>query len=397
MAAPLLAPQLARAPSHPIVPTWLGCDLVTGAIICELPQLNPQGPIGRRLGAPSNASFSLALTPRLDPAWIAGTQPGRSLIVCVVDDVPIWSGIIIGPRERGSANAATLTTVTPEGYLDRRYVGDHPEADNAPYWQTAATLLADAQGTNAIFTIDAPADLTPTITTPAYASTDDQTAWDALTAIMEGGYPEVVIDTVWRDASQTSVQLVARIREHVGYWDLSTGPRAVFDLPGCVTAYSQTESYESGHGANSIMAEGLGQSSDRITSGLIQATAEYAAGWPIWGYRWSPSQAASSQAALTTQAYQALALMVEGSTIWQAACAASQAPRAGIDFDLGDRVGLSVSPADALAGWPGSPGHPQGVDVQCRAWGWDLDVSVQGETTSDVLTPILAEDSEGGF
>lgn len=382
---------LARAAPRPIVPTWLGCDLVTGSIVAELPQLSPQGAIGRRLGETVAATFNLELDASVDPGWVAATQPGRSMIVCVVQGTPIWAGIVIGPRERGSSTTVTITTISPEGYLDRRYVGNHAAAVEAD-WIVAEQLLGDAMGTNPMFSINLPPvlDGALSVSAPAYAATDDQTVWDALTALMEGGWPEVCIDVVWSDATQTAVQLLARVRDHVGFWNLSQ-PRVVFDAPGCLTAYSQIESYESGHGATSVLAEGNGQSSDRVTSPTTLATAELAAGWPLWEYRWSPSQASTSVPNLTAQATQAIRLMAEGSSIWTATAASARAPVPGIDFDLGDRVGLHVQPADPTAGWPGSPGHPQGVDVQCRVWGWDLD------TAAGVLTPILAEDSEGGY
>lgn len=388
-------PTLTRSTPRQIALTWLGCDLVTGKIVCELPQLTPQGPISRRLGETVNAQFNLELDASIDPGWSAATQPGRSMIVCVLQGQPIWAGIVIGPRQGGSSTTVTINTISPEGYLDRRYVGDHVENDSILAVDAAAMLLGDAQGTNSFITIDAQG--SQTLATPAYAGSNDQTVWASITALMESGYPEVCVDVEWTDTTQTAVQLIARVRDHVGYWDLASGPRAVFDLPGCITTYSQIESYESGKGATSVLAEGNGESTSRILSPLTLATAELAAGWPLWEYRWTPQQASASEAALTLQATNAIGLMAEGSSIWTVAAAASESPLPGIDFDLGDRVGLYVAPADPTAGWAGSPRHPQGVNVQARAWGWDL-AAVATESGGDYsVTPILAEDSEAGY
>jgi hypothetical protein len=380
LGSPQRSAELLPAPAspHPIRATWLGCDLVSGQIVAELPSLAPQSSIGRRLGNYASATFDVEITPSLDLDWIGATQPGRALLVCVVADQPIWSGIIVGPRRGGSATTVTLTAVTPECYLDRRYVGTHTWQDVDEASDIAAGLLADAASNGIGLVVDAPSD--GTLASATYSDTDDTTIWSALSTLMGYGSPEVTIDTAWSSSAQTAVQLIARVRRRIGVQ--ATAPNVVFDLPGCVTGYVLTESYEDGKGATCARAAGLGEGSSRASSGDVLAATYLAGGWPRYDYRWTPSDAITDTALLRGHAQQALSLMEGGSHVWEITASAAHAPVPGVDFGLGDSVRVAVA---------SSPRHPAGVSAVSRVWGWDLDIR------GDVLTPILADDTEGGY
>ncbi|MGH9250262.1 MAG: hypothetical protein ACRD0W_12170, partial [Acidimicrobiales bacterium] len=96
---------------------FLGCDLVTGRIVEELPDLAPSGPLSALLGAYTSARFTLPLAvtgthggPPRD--WEGAVEPGRSMIVAVRDTVvlptatgqvvlppqPVWAGIVLKRR-----------------------------------------------------------------------------------------------------------------------------------------------------------------------------------------------------------------------------------------------------------------------------------------------------------
>jgi hypothetical protein len=71
--------------------------------------------------------------------------------------------------------------------------------------------------------------------------------------------------------------------------------------------------------------------------------------------------------------------MRTGASAWTVTAAASAAPRLGQDWALGDSIRLHVEPGAAL-------GHPDGVDLVARAYGWQLDAG------DNKITPVLLED-----
>jgi hypothetical protein len=158
----------------------------------------------------------------------------------------------------------------------------------------------------------------------------------------------------------------------------AASPEAVFDFPGCVSAYSLSESYEAGKGATIVTARGEGEGSSRLTSAAREATALIANGWPRWEYRYTPATGVTDPDQLNAHAIKTLALMQQGAQVWSIEAAASRAPRLGRDWFLGDTVRLAVER---------SPRHPQGTDLVARCWSWELDPG------AGRVRPILVEEN----
>lgn len=352
---------------------YLGCDLRTGRIAEELRALRPTGALSRRMGASTNTTFELALAgaPR---EWEAATDPARTLIVAVDEDtgLPVWSGIPL-PRAGGSASTAKITTATPEAYLERRY---------PTYSGTGVDLGTAMAGVCAPLLVQGPAltiDATSVGVSVDYtvADTDDKSVLSCLQeldALADVG--EWTIDTIWADAAQSAVQLVVRIRPLLGVQTAT--PAAVFDMPGCLTDYVLTESYERGKGATSVIARGEGQGASRLTSAAHTADALIASGWCLWEHRYTPATQVTDTGQLDAHAAQALDLLQGGSRAWTLAAATAAAPRVGRDWGLGDSVAIDIE---------SSPRHPDGVTAVARVYGWDI------SATGDQVTPILLEDA----
>ncbi|MFD8577140.1 hypothetical protein ACFV1H_17640 [Streptomyces virginiae] len=354
--------------------TWLACDLRTGRIAEELPALRATGPISRRIGSVTNTNLSLDLAGA--PAeWEAATDPARTLLVAVdrATAVPLWSGIPL-PRVGGSSNQATFTAASAECYLDRRY---------ATYSGTAVDRSTVMAGVAAPLLVDGPPfviDDEPTGSTMDYtvADEDDKTVLSTVQELDgQEGAPEWTVDTAWTTTAQTSVELILRIHPTIGIQPAI--PATVFDMPGCVSNYTLTESYERGRGATHVIARGDTQGGGRTSSSVHTADDLIAAGWCRWDHRYSPGPGISDVTQLDAHAAQSLALMRTGSRAWTLQAAASAAPRLGTDWALGDSITLAVAAGCA-------PRHPAGVLVTARAWGWELDAG------ADKLTPILLED-----
>lgn len=351
--------------------TWYGCDWPSGRIIAELPGVAVSGTLSRRLGTYTSATLTADLSART-PGWVAATQPGRTLLVACLEDVPLWAGIAL-PRSRGSAPTATTTATTAEAYFDRRYTPDLTITDDLA--TIAAALLATVQPTVPCLDIVATPIGAPA--TRAYADSDDKTVLANLTEIMSiGGGPEWTIDPMW-STDRTGFRLLARIGPRIG--SVTPSPMAVFDYPGPVIAYQQDESYESGKGATIVRATGAGEGATRAVSPTL--TSPYiAAGWPVYEYRWSPGSDIADLAILTAHATAALTLMQGGASAWSLTSSMAEGPQLGADWSLGDTVRLLVQPGT-------SPGHPDGADISARAWAWELDAA------AETVSPILVEEA----
>jgi hypothetical protein len=351
---------------------WYGCDLRTGGIVEDLPSLKPTGSLSRKLGVPTTLQFELALDGA--PAeWESATAPGRSLLVAVdtATDTPLWAGAVL-PRDGGTGNTVQLGAATLETYLDARYPGTQTllATDQA---SVISALVAPALTSGPPIIVDAVA----TGTTMDYLTSDgdDKTILSCLTEIMglDGG-PEWTIDVAW-NSGHNGFQFLLRVRKQIG--TQNTAPEAVFDYPGCVSEYVLSESYEQGKGATRVIARGEGEGSSRLTSGIQEATALIAGGWPVWEYRYTPASGVTDPNQLTAHATKTLGLMGQGAQVWTMQAVASRSPRVGTDWGLGDSVRLAVEH---------SRRHPSGTDIVARCWAWELDAS------ADRVRPILVEE-----
>ncbi|MDH6709740.1 hypothetical protein P3T27_006489 [Kitasatospora sp. MAA19] len=353
---------------------WLACDLLTGAVAEELPSLHPTQALSRHLGAVTALTADLYLggAPR---EWESATDPGRTMVVAVdtATGDPLWCGLTLG-RDGGSGTQVRLSAATPEAWLDRRYTGTYSATatDQAAIMAAVATP-ALASGPPIVMAT------TPTGISSDYsiADGDDRTILSVLQEIsgLSGG-PEWTIEPRWADAAHTRVELVLRIQAAIGVQ--SPQPDAVFELPGCVSEYALSESYERGRGATSVTARGDRADGVRATSATHTDTGLLAAGWGLWEYRWTPAQGITATDQLESHAAEALALMGTGSRAWSLNAVASRSPRLGSAWGLGDSVRLAVA---------SSPRHPAGVDVVARAYAWTLDPA------ADRVAPILLEDA----
>ncbi|MFJ2579960.1 hypothetical protein [Kitasatospora aureofaciens] len=356
----------------PVTLTWYACDLRTGRIAEELSALTPTQALSRRLGTVTSTRFELALagTP---PEWQSATDPGRTLLVAVdsTTGAPLWSGIPL-TREGGSADTVAIVASTPECYLDRRsttYSGTAVDLSTAMV-QVAQPLLTQGPP----FSIDSVA--SGTVGNYTVQDSDDKTVLSCLQELdAMSGAPEWTVDTTWVDAAQTAFRLVLRVRPKIGVQ--AATPEAQFDLPGCVTDYLLTESYERGKGATSVTARGEGQGASRITSAAHTASALLADGWCLWEHRYQPASGITDAAQLDAHATEALALMQTGSAVWTVNAAASAAPRLGTDWALGDSVAVNIT---------SSQRHPRGASTVARAYGWELDPE------ANRVSPILLEE-----
>ncbi|MFJ4738698.1 hypothetical protein [Streptomyces sp. NPDC088775] len=356
---------------QPVELTWYGCDLKSGRITEELRALSPSQPLTRKLGTSTTTSVQLALD-GAPKDWEAATEPGRTMLVAVdrVTEQPVGAWLTL-TRAGGTAPVLDLGGATPEAYFDRRYVAAYSGygVDQAAvFTNTGAPLLVSAPP----FVMDAPS--IGTTTTYSVDDSDDRTilsVWQELTA---GGGPEWTVDIAWA-ADGSGFVLPIRVRPQIGV--VTSTPDPVFDMPGCISSYTLTESYEEGKGATRVRAYGDGEGASRLRSDLLTADDLIAAGYCLWEHRYTPADGLTDPTQLTAHAREDLAAMRTGAAVWTVDAVASRAPRLGRDFGLGDSVRVQITR---------SPRHPQGASTVARCWSWQLDPG------ADAVSPILVED-----
>lgn len=356
---------------------WLSCDLVTGRVIAELPDLT--GSISRVIGAYTSTSLELPI-PLAGPAALgdlafAATEPGITMLVAVVNDIPTWGGIVL-TRDGGTDAALTLGCVSLEGYLDHKYVGDHTWTQRDAVSVIAAGLIGDANLEGIGLEVDAPT--SGLILDRAYLDQDDATVYRRLGELMqvENG-PEWTIDLDWADGTRQVVRKIIRVRPRIG--TANPRPDAVFSTRGGAnTRYRYREDYSGGRGANHILATSTGEGEDRPQS---DPAVDIRPGWPRWERRFSPSTAITSKPVLNNHATAELARRLWGAKTWTLETRWNADPRLNLAWRLGDDVAWD------LVGHR----HPQGVTGQGRVIGWELDMR------AGVVKPILWQpDDETG-
>lgn len=352
---------------------WLACDLVTGRITEELPDLRASGSISNVLGAITTAQFTLPIplpttaTGRFN--WVGATEPGRAMFVALNDqDQPFWAGRVI--RRRGGTGAVLqLGTESLEGYLDRRYIGDHEWTNQDDTSVIAAGLVGDADDEGIGFLVDAPA--SGQLRDRTYKDKDNKTVYRAmseLSGVIDG--PEWTIDLSWQNGDQLVIEKTVRVRPRIGVAAaepeavFETTSNAVFDTRGASEAqYDYDEDFTASKGANHVVAYSSGQGDSQPFSTPARDEDLLAQGWPRYEYRFQPSSSITNVSTLDSHAQARLATMRLGGRAWVIDARWSNYPRLGVDWNIGDDV------AWKLVGHR----HPDGVVGTGRAIGWDVD------------------------
>jgi hypothetical protein len=374
----------------PVV-TWLGCDLVTGRIVADLPDVT--GNISRILGQYTSTSLNLPI-PLAGPGTLGdlafqATVPGRTMVVAVVNGQPAWGGMVVR-RNGGTDGGMVLSCVTPEGYLARRRVRGHTfvQVDQATI---AAALAGDAGtilgvGSGIGLEVDAPA--SGVLRDRDYKASDRSTVYQRLQELSNViGGPEWTVELLWGDDTHTWVRKLLRIRNRVGV--ASADPTAVFETTaasvfesrsGNEARYEYDEDFTDGRGANYVVAYSSGEGDDQPASAPAIAHEELAAGFPVYERHWQPSSSITSQAVLDDHAASELQLRRNGARTWKIDARWNVYPRLNIDWRIGDDVAWKLF----------GHRHPDGATGQGRCIGWQLDPE------AGTVAPVLLDPTSDG-
>jgi phosphodiesterase/alkaline phosphatase D-like protein len=373
--------------------TWLSCDLATGRIIAELPNL--VGQVSRVLGAYTSSSLRLPI-PTVGHSGLSLIQkaalveqlstPAETMLVAVVNNVPIWAGIPL-VRRGGTPAQAEFSAVSLEGYFRRRFVRDHSWTQQDESSVILTGLVEDAQdipgvGVGISLLVDAPA--TGTLRTRTYHYSDHATVYERLRELMgviEG--PEWTIDIDWTDTTETAVAKIFRARKRIGITEESppavfqTTEQSIFSSIGSSNAiYTYTEDRTEGRYGNYQVAYAVGEGDDQPVSDPAIDTVALAAGKPIFERHWMPSSSITQVGTLNDHAAAGLDRLANGTNVFKIDAVWSQYPRYGVDWKIGDDIGWDLT----------GHRHPAGTVGKGRCIGFELDMQA-GTIAPLLLTP----------
>lgn len=345
---------------------WVGCDLVTGRMISDLNKMS--GAFGRRIGSYTSPSLSLPPDKPNAETLLTATQPGRTLLVPIINGLPAASYIPL-TRGYGDPGPMRIGSVSPEGYFERRKARAHVFVDSDSIATVAATLVKDSEdlfglGQGLGLLLDATA--SGKLIDRDYVPSDKMTIYSALRELMAEEGVEWTIDTVWRDEKQNSVALVCRLLPRIGRASAAvfeSKPSPQFDTRGAAAVtYTYNEDFSTGKWANYITAYGEGEGTDQPVSDPQIAKGLLSQGWPLVELDFSPGMNISKKTQLNSHARTQLKYRQLGTNTWSLMSKFDSFPKLVADYAMGDDVAWHVQ----------SDWHPNGVSKTGRVIAWDM-------------------------
>jgi len=365
--------------------SWVAVEVLTGNVLADLPDLNCENGEDLTLQSTMGQYDTLAAYLPLPTApvnWQRAVLPGAANLILLQDNLPVWGGMVIS-SDPSESDEVALSLVTLEGYLDRLYIGNETftamgQNDIVSYLITkyivGAGIPIRVQYVNGAGS--------GTARTLAYLDTDDKTIYSVVQAIaaLQGG-PEWTIGWEWQHNPER-ITPVFYIGDRLGAAATpGLSPNATFDMPGCLTAFSNLTDYTSGKGATDVMATSSGQGATRPQSAHQSVTDPLR---PRFEWRVSPATTTTDIPTLNSFAMGELAQLTGGTETIAMVADLNSAPKLGVDWNLGDDIGFQIGGLDAN-GHDTVPGFPGGFTGVSRAIGWDLQLSA-----TPTVTPIIA-------
>lgn len=379
-APPVMPVPPIRQPVARTTVTWVACDLATGRVIEELPEVI--GTISRVLGAYATGALTIPI-PRSGPAAVGirryeqATEPRRTKIVAIINDVPTWEGMVVA-RLGGNGAVGELSVATMEGYFDRRYVGNHSFEQRDEVDVIMRALVNDATtlegiGQGVAMAYDMPP--TGTLRNRDYLFSEHRKVYAALQSLMAGrNGPEWTVEPRWDSVDELdAIVSVMVARKRIG-----RDTDAVFTAAKpSEAAYQLNENHSDGYGSNAVYAYS-GQGEQVLTSDPMVDVDQLAAGAPIFEHHFQPSTSITRKSTLNNYAIENLLLTRYGTVTFEAEARWDAYPRMNLDWQLGDTVEFQVK----------GHRHPSGLTFRGRVIGWTLDIA------RGVIEPTLVNTRE---
>lgn len=354
--------------------SWSSVNANNGSVVADLPTLRVDGALKQTLMRYEKQSATLPMDGAPEN-WRNATRKGAVFLVAFDEPDangitrPLWGGMV-DQRDRKVGDGVKVSLITAEGYMDRVYVGDETFAGVAQN-VIVKTLVEKYAKTGTLRGLPLRVEIiggNGVARDRTYKDADNKTLYSILTDLsgVIGG-PEWTIRWEWVDGA--TLGLVLSVGDRIGVpAPVGLGPAAQFYLPGAVTIAELVEGWSGSEGANDVMAVSSGaggaqpQSPHQINTGDLR---------PRFEYRWTPSTSITDTSTLTQHAQRALAAMKDGSLALTMTAHRQEAPKLGVDWNIGDNVGIEIMAQEFPDGLTGTP----------RAIGWEI--------TDTTITPLL--------
>jgi len=375
---------------------WVAVSLTTGDLISDLPLLEVDS-VAASMGRYEIANGSLPIaTGKAPPEWLRATKPKASVLILLDDNpldpahgIPVWGGMV-NRRRRSHKDVLPLDLITIEGYFEQRYVRDklYTGVAECTILSDLITTYAGAGSNGGIPIRVQQIGSLGQARDREYFSRDDKTLYSAirdLAAVLNG--PEWYVGWEWQ-YNPDRLTPVAYIGDRVGSAvAVGFAPAAVFDIPGSGTEFELVEDYGVGRGGNEVMATSSGEGETRPQSSpVLYADPER----PTFELRFSPSTSITNISTLDDHAAARAAEVRHGVTSVSITANLGTAPRLGVDWGIGDEVGVSLG-GIAFDGRDTVPSIPGGAEARGRVAGWKRSLA-----EPQTITPLIVTET-GAF
>lgn len=378
---------------------WVAAELTTGRVIADLPSFDPEWPLKRTVSSSDDARGVL----QLDGApenWERAVEEGNSILACY-DDAPdangvqskpvVWAGVVWTIDRVGETDTVEVTLMSTFECMFEAgpNVGDELYTSS----QHRDDIIADLVNTYVIGQMGISylqLDYTtgggptpPTMDNPPSTgaaiimqNTDNATVKQRMDQVFAQLGGEYTVEWAF-DATGELLVPTLRFGDRIGQaTPAGLEPVVTFEMPGVLTAFTQTRDYSPGKGANKVLPYSSGQGASTPYGTAVTAPAD---GRPVFEYRYQPASNLSP-AALSTYAQQAIKILGPGArpiTMTASLSACEEGRRLGVDWRLGDDIGYAVGTSEPIPAFPG------GLSGVGRCIGYEF--------TLTTITPTLAD------
>lgn len=345
---------------------FLAVSLVDGTVLAELPELQ----LTRLSYRFEEQTSETALLPwhNICRNWSEATMPYQVAVLLVRDDTVLWGGIVV-KRERTLEDVGVrLTLVTVEHYLDSVHVGTHSYS-NRDQCDIVRDLVSSTLAGHR-FNLLVEASPSSVRRDRNYDAGSDKTLLSVLQElanVLDG--PEWC--TMWRRLDDGRYTPVLKVADHIGSSTVAT----TFD-ESVMTAFTVTEDYTNGYGANWVLAVSTADAGERPQSDVMIVSQSDR---PIVEYVFQPSSSITNKETLNAHARSTLLQMMDG----------TRTVRMGLDLLAAPMIYQEWQPGDLIS-WDidDSRGFFTGFSKgSARIVGYEIDFT--GVWT---ITPVLQDE-----
>lgn len=342
---------------------FVAVSLTNGVVLAEFPDLQVSR-LSYRLEESTSETVEIPWW-NIPSNWVEATVPYGTAILLVRGSTVVWGGIVVKRGRTSQGGGLSLTLATVEHYLDSVYVKDHVYSG----WEQ--TLIASDLVSSTLaghrFMIDVETEGSGIHRDRTYEESSDKTLLSALqelSTVQDG--PEWC--TSWRADVSGVYRPVLTIADRIG----SVDPITTFD-ESVMTAFTVTEDYTNGYGANMVTAVGAGSDEEQLRSDVMVADQSYR---PVVEHVVRQSSSIVLKDTLNAHAMSTLSQLRDGTNTIGMTLSLMAAPALYKEWRPGDMVAWTIADDD---------GRFQGfTHGEARVVGYDIDFS--GVWT---ITPVL--------